>query len=120
MNNHIAARIPKEVDVVANAVRFMWRETVHLHGSCLLADHMQAPLPAAQVITLLVAIAETSASPTIASQIPQSLRVSKTLILGPSSQQAKEWVSLFQTIARCTWESDLNLSFDRTGAPRWG
>ncbi|KAG9241650.1 hypothetical protein BJ878DRAFT_217508 [Calycina marina] len=73
---------PHQVD----GVRFMWNEVVAGQQGCLLA-HTMGLGKTMQAITLLVAIAEASQSPdeTISSQIPESLRTTKTLILCPPS-----------------------------------
>ncbi|KXX74325.1 Protein CHROMATIN REMODELING 20 [Madurella mycetomatis] len=68
-------------------VRFMWNQVVvdsNVRQGCLLA-HTMGLGKTMQVIALLVVIAEASASPdeSVRSQIPESLRQSKTLILCP-------------------------------------
>ncbi|KAI0480208.1 P-loop containing nucleoside triphosphate hydrolase protein [Xylariaceae sp. FL0804] len=79
----IAGRI-KEHQVTG--VRFMWDQIVDAktRQGCLLA-HTMGLGKTMQVITLLVAIADASASadPAVAAQIPQELRQSKTLVLCP-------------------------------------
>ncbi|OAA55616.1 snf2 family helicase [Niveomyces insectorum RCEF 264] len=69
-------------------VRFMWNQIVvpsNVRQGCLLA-HTMGLGKTMQVITLLVALAEAAASPdqAVASQIPDDLKRSKTLILCPS------------------------------------
>ncbi|KAG7290545.1 hypothetical protein NEMBOFW57_000548 [Staphylotrichum longicolle] len=86
INEHIGKKIK---DHQVEGVRFMWNQVV-AHSSvrqgCLLA-HTMGLGKTMQVITLLVVIAEASASkdPSVKSQIPESLRESKTLILCPAS-----------------------------------
>ncbi|KAI1094421.1 hypothetical protein F5B19DRAFT_56831 [Rostrohypoxylon terebratum] len=81
----IAQRI-KEHQVAG--VRFMWNQIVDSASKqgCLLA-HTMGLGKTMQIITFLVAIAEAAHSddPTISSQIPKSLRESKTLIICPPS-----------------------------------
>ncbi|KAK3302120.1 uncharacterized protein B0T15DRAFT_292378 [Chaetomium strumarium] len=86
INDHIGRKIK---DHQIEGVRFMWNQLVvdsRVRQGCLLA-HTMGLGKTMQVITLLVVIAEASASPdeSVRSQIPESLRVSKTLILCPSS-----------------------------------
>ncbi|KAJ0369463.1 hypothetical protein COL154_001817 [Colletotrichum chrysophilum] len=69
-------------------VRFMWNQIIcdpKVRQGCLLA-HTMGLGKTMQVITLLVAIAESAQSPdgSINSQIPNDLRQSKTLVLCPS------------------------------------
>ena len=86
INDHIGSRIK---DHQVEGVRFMWNQVV-VHSTvrqgCLLA-HTMGLGKTMQVITLLVVIAESSASgdESVRSQIPESLRESKTLILCPAS-----------------------------------
>lgn len=86
INDHIGSRIK---DHQIEGVRFMWNQVVvdsKVRQGCLLA-HTMGLGKTMQVITLLVVIAESSASPddSVRSQIPESLRESKTLILCPAS-----------------------------------
>ncbi|KAK3997257.1 protein chromatin remodeling 20 [Cladorrhinum sp. PSN332] len=85
INDHIGGRIK---DHQIDGVRFMWNHVVvnsSVRQGCLLA-HTMGLGKTMQVITLLVVIAEASASenPSIRDQIPESLRASKTLILCPA------------------------------------
>ncbi|ERS97187.1 hypothetical protein HMPREF1624_06518 [Sporothrix schenckii ATCC 58251] len=75
-------------DHQVEGVRFMWNQIIappESRQGCLLA-HTMGLGKTMQVITLLVAIAEAAKSPdeSIASQIPDDLKESKTLILCPS------------------------------------
>jgi superfamily II DNA or RNA helicase len=86
INDHIGAKIK---DHQIDGVRFMWNQVVvdsKIRQGCLLA-HTMGLGKTMQVITLLVVIAESSASPdeSVRSQIPENLRESKTLILCPPS-----------------------------------
>ncbi|EAQ90939.1 hypothetical protein CHGG_02874 [Chaetomium globosum CBS 148.51] len=86
INDHIGSRIK---DHQIDGVRFMWNQVVvdsSFRQGCLLA-HTMGLGKTMQVITLLVVVAESSASPdeSIRSQIPESLRESRTLILCPPS-----------------------------------
>ncbi|KAI1004453.1 hypothetical protein K3495_g3760 [Podosphaera aphanis] len=88
VNDHIAKRIKKHQ---VEGVRFMWNQIVTIADEksmqgCLLA-HTMGLGKTMQTITLLVAIAEASRSddPFVSSQIPESLRASRTLILCPPS-----------------------------------
>ncbi|KAI0602873.1 hypothetical protein F4775DRAFT_587406 [Biscogniauxia sp. FL1348] len=85
VHTEIAERI-KEHQV--SGVRFMWNQIVdaETRQGCLLA-HTMGLGKTMQIITLLVTIAQASHSPdaTIYSQIPEELRVSRTLILCPST-----------------------------------
>jgi SNF2 family DNA or RNA helicase len=86
INDHIGQKIK---DHQIEGVRFMWNQVVvdsSVRQGCLLA-HTMGLGKTMQVITLLVVIAESSASPdeSVRSQIPENLRESKTLILCPSS-----------------------------------
>ncbi|KAL2133969.1 hypothetical protein VTI74DRAFT_1325 [Chaetomium olivicolor] len=86
INNHIGSKI---MDYQIDGVRFMWNQVVvnsSARQGCLLA-HTMGLGKTMQVITLLVVIAESAASPdeSVRSQIPESLRESKTLILCPAS-----------------------------------
>ncbi|KAL2260341.1 hypothetical protein VTK26DRAFT_5670 [Humicola hyalothermophila] len=85
INDDIGRRIK---DHQIEGVRFMWNQVVvesKVRQGCLLA-HTMGLGKTMQVITLLVVIAEASASPdpTIRSQIPKELRQSKTLVLCPA------------------------------------
>ncbi|KAK4147039.1 SNF2 family N-terminal domain-containing protein [Dichotomopilus funicola] len=85
-NDHIGSKIK---DHQIEGVRFMWNQVVvdsNIRQGCLLA-HTMGLGKTMQVISLLVVIAESSASPdeSVWSQIPESLRDSKTLILCPAS-----------------------------------
>ncbi|RDW78446.1 hypothetical protein BP5796_06298 [Coleophoma crateriformis] len=84
VNDYIGRRIkPHQV----SGVQFMWSQIVTdhkvMHG-CLLA-HTMGLGKTMQSITLLIAIAEASASEdeTVRAQVPLGLRISKTLILCP-------------------------------------
>lgn len=84
-NDRIGSRIK---DHQIEGVRFMWNQVVvdsNVRQGCLLA-HTMGLGKTMQVITLLVVIAEASASSdeSVRSQIPESLRQSKTLILCPA------------------------------------
>lgn len=84
INDRIGSRIK---DHQIEGVRFMWNQVVvdsSVRQGCLLA-HTMGLGKTMQVITLLVVIAEASASPdpSVYSQIPENLRESKTLILCP-------------------------------------
>ncbi|KAK4044035.1 hypothetical protein C8A01DRAFT_12521 [Parachaetomium inaequale] len=86
INDHIGSKIK---DHQIEGVRFMWNQVVvdsKVRQGCLLA-HMMGLGKTMQVITLLVVIAESSASPdeSVRSQIPENLRESRTLILCPPS-----------------------------------
>ncbi|KAH6850203.1 SNF2 family N-terminal domain-containing protein [Chaetomium sp. MPI-CAGE-AT-0009] len=86
INDHIGSKIK---DHQIDGVRFMWNQVVvesSLRQGCLLA-HTMGLGKTMQVITLLVVIAESSASPDESkrSQIPESLRESRTLVLCPPS-----------------------------------
>ncbi|KAI9679065.1 MAG: hypothetical protein M1829_001735 [Trizodia sp. TS-e1964] len=88
INNRIGRKIKKhQID----GVQFMWRETVLKQG-CLLA-HTMGLGKTMQVITLLVTIAESanSSDTGIFSQIPDSLKTSKTLILCPPTLIENWW-----------------------------
>ncbi|KAF4636000.1 hypothetical protein G7Y89_g2097 [Cudoniella acicularis] len=79
-----AARIKKHQ---IEGIRFMWNQIVadeNTQQGCLLA-HTMGLGKTMQVITLLVAIAQAANSedPTVVSQIPKSLRESRTLVLCP-------------------------------------
>jgi SNF2 family DNA or RNA helicase len=84
IHDHIGSRIKNhQID----GIRFMWSQIVSKDGAlqgCLLA-HTMGLGKTMQVITLLVAIAEAACSkdPTVSSQIPEALKVSRTLILCP-------------------------------------
>ncbi|KAK4227720.1 hypothetical protein QBC38DRAFT_186112 [Podospora fimiseda] len=85
INDHIGSRIK---DHQIDGVRFMWNHVVvnfSAQQGCLLA-HTMGLGKTMQVITLLVVIAEASASddPLIREQIPEKLRTSKTMILCPA------------------------------------
>ncbi|KAK1974348.1 SNF2 family domain-containing protein [Colletotrichum cereale] len=85
VNEHIGKRIKShQID----GVRFLWNQIVDdskVRQGCLLA-HTMGLGKTMQVITLLVAIAESAQSEdeSIRSQIPKELRQSKTLVLCPS------------------------------------
>jgi superfamily II DNA or RNA helicase len=86
VNDHIGAKIK---DHQIDGLRFMWNQVVvdsKIRQGCLLA-HTMGLGKTMQVITLLVVIAESSASPdeSVRSQIPENLRESRTLILCPPS-----------------------------------
>ncbi|KAJ0312944.1 hypothetical protein Brms1b_007501 [Colletotrichum noveboracense] len=85
INEDIGRRIK---DHQIQGVRFMWNQIIcdpKVRQGCLLA-HTMGLGKTMQVITLLVAIAESAQSPdeSINSQIPNDLRQSKTLVLCPS------------------------------------
>ncbi|KAF5498739.1 Protein CHROMATIN REMODELING 20 [Colletotrichum fructicola] len=85
INEDIGRRIK---DHQIQGVRFMWNQIIcdpKVRQGCLLA-HTMGLGKTMQVITLLVAIAESAQSPDepINSQIPNDLRQSKTLVLCPS------------------------------------
>ncbi|KAI9166737.1 Protein CHROMATIN REMODELING 20 [Paramyrothecium foliicola] len=85
VNDEIGKRIK---DHQIDGVRFLWNQIVldpEFRQGCLLA-HTMGLGKTMQVITLLVAIAETALSPDAAthSQIPDDLRESKTLVLCPA------------------------------------
>ncbi|GAB1320542.1 ATRX [Madurella fahalii] len=85
VNDRIGSRIK---DHQIEGVRFMWNQVVvdsNVRQGCLLA-HTMGLGKTMQVITLLVVIAEASASSdeSVRSQIPENLRQSKTLILCPA------------------------------------
>ncbi|EFQ28618.1 SNF2 family domain-containing protein [Colletotrichum graminicola M1.001] len=85
VNEHIGKQIKSHQ---INGVRFMWNQIVDdskVRQGCLLA-HTMGLGKTMQVITLLVAIAESAQSEdeSIRSQIPEELRQSKTLVLCPS------------------------------------
>ncbi|KAI1313709.1 hypothetical protein F5Y03DRAFT_105613 [Xylaria venustula] len=83
INDEIACRIMAHQ---ITGVRFMWDQLVVAkeRQGCLLA-HTMGLGKTMQVITLLVTIAQASASddPTVSCQIPEQLRESKTLVLCP-------------------------------------
>ncbi|KAK2042201.1 SNF2 family domain-containing protein [Colletotrichum somersetense] len=85
VNEHIAKRIKSHQ---IEGVKFMWNQIVYdskVRQGCLLA-HTMGLGKTMQVITLLVAIAESAQSEdeSIRSQIPEELRQSKTLVLCPA------------------------------------
>ncbi|KAG5923385.1 hypothetical protein E4U42_004972 [Claviceps africana] len=85
INQHIGNRIK---DHQIDGVRFMWNQIIQdsaVRQGCLLS-HSMGLGKTMQVITLLVAIQESSRStdPGAASQIPEDLRQSKTLVLCPA------------------------------------
>ncbi|KHN99509.1 SNF2 family helicase/ATPase [Metarhizium album ARSEF 1941] len=85
INDHIGMRIK---DHQIDGVRFLWNQIMQdpeLRQGCLLS-HSMGLGKTMQVITLLVAIQESSKSSdqTIVSQIPKDLRQSKTLVACPS------------------------------------
>ena len=86
INDHIGNKIKNHQ---IEGIRFMWNQVVVPSGvrqGCLLA-HTMGLGKTMQVITLLVVIAESSASPdeSVLCQIPEDLRESKTLVLCPTS-----------------------------------
>ncbi|KAK4461449.1 hypothetical protein QBC42DRAFT_287544 [Cladorrhinum samala] len=92
INDRIGSRIKAHQ---IEGVRFMWNQVVvnsNVRQGCLLA-HTMGLGKTMQVITLMVVIAEASASedPSIREQIPESLRTSKTLILCPSGL-VENWI----------------------------
>ncbi|KAK4199039.1 hypothetical protein QBC40DRAFT_177354 [Triangularia verruculosa] len=82
INGYIGSKIK---DHQIDGLRFMWNQVVVSHQGCLLS-HTMGLGKTMQVITLLVVIAEASASedPAVRKQIPKKLRKSKTLVLCPS------------------------------------
>ncbi|KAK4157887.1 hypothetical protein C8A00DRAFT_11284 [Chaetomidium leptoderma] len=113
VNDHIGARIK---DHQIDGVRFMWNQVVvdsSVRQGCLLA-HTMGLGKTMQVITLLVVIAESSVSSdeSIRSQIPKSLRESKTLILCPPSlvdnwhEELQMWAP--GEVLGPTWRLDAN------------
>ncbi|KAK0737051.1 hypothetical protein B0T21DRAFT_383112 [Apiosordaria backusii] len=82
INSYTGSKIK---DHQIDGVRFMWNQVVVSRQGCLLA-HTMGLGKTMQVITLLVIIAEASASedPSVREQIPKRLQESKTLILCPS------------------------------------
>ncbi|KAF2434785.1 hypothetical protein EJ08DRAFT_693284 [Tothia fuscella] len=89
LNSHISRDIqPHQIE----GLQFMWREVVAAHedeedmAGCLLA-HTMGLGKTMQAIALLVTIAEASTNPDEAvwSQIPDSIRLSRTLIIVPAS-----------------------------------
>ncbi|OCL05733.1 hypothetical protein AOQ84DRAFT_298354 [Glonium stellatum] len=87
INKFIGTKIKKHQ---IEGVRFMWREVVTAGQSesqgCLLA-HTMGLGKTMQTITLLVTIAEAAHSrdPTIRRQVPQTLRISRSLVICPAS-----------------------------------
>ncbi|KAH6682071.1 hypothetical protein B0J14DRAFT_695530 [Halenospora varia] len=84
VHTDIAGRIKKHQ---IEGIRFMWNQIVtdeKTKQGCLLA-HTMGLGKTMQVITLLVAIAQASASddPSVVAQVPESLRRSRTLVLCP-------------------------------------
>ncbi|KAM0334119.1 hypothetical protein ACHAQA_001139 [Verticillium albo-atrum] len=82
VNDVIAERIK---DHQIEGVRFMWNQVVTGKQGCLLA-HTMGLGKTMQIITLLIAITEASASPepTVRAQIPERLRRSQTLVICPT------------------------------------
>ncbi|KAM0281349.1 hypothetical protein ACHAQH_003617 [Verticillium albo-atrum] len=82
VNDEIAKRIK---DHQIEGVRFMWNQVVMGKQGCLLA-HTMGLGKTMQIITLLIAITEASASPdpSIREQIPERLRRSQTLVICPT------------------------------------
>ncbi|KAF5130100.1 Protein CHROMATIN REMODELING 20 [Metarhizium anisopliae] len=92
INNEIGPRIK---DHQIDGVRFMWNQIIQdpeLRQGCLLS-HSMGLGKTMQVITLLVAIQESSKSSdkSIVSQIPEDLRQSKTLVTCPAGL-VNNWV----------------------------
>ncbi|KAI9746628.1 MAG: hypothetical protein M1818_000342 [Claussenomyces sp. TS43310] len=84
VHDQIARRIKKHQ---VNGVRFMWNQVItndKTSQGCLLA-HTMGLGKTMQIITLLTAISEAASSsdPTVSSQIPEALRVPRTLVLCP-------------------------------------
>ncbi|KAI1877933.1 uncharacterized protein JN550_000115 [Neoarthrinium moseri] len=84
--DNIAAHIK---DHQISGVRFLWNQVVidaQVRQGCLLA-HTMGLGKTMQIITLLMAIADSAASnnPAVSSQIPDDLKESRTLILAPPS-----------------------------------
>ncbi|EFY93369.1 SNF2 family helicase/ATPase [Metarhizium acridum CQMa 102] len=101
INNEIGTRIK---DHQINGVRFMWNQIIQdpeLRQGCLLS-HSMGLGKTMQVITLLVAIQESSKSSdqSIVSQIPEDLRRSKTLVTCPAGL-VNNWVDEI-----LTWDTD--------------
>lgn len=104
INEEIGHRIK---DHQIEGVRFMWDQIVQdleLRQGCLLA-HSMGLGKTMQVITLLVAIQESSksADPRVVSQIPEDLRQSKTLVACPPGL-VNNWMDELMT-----WDKDLIL-----------
>ncbi|RFU25247.1 hypothetical protein B7463_g11090, partial [Scytalidium lignicola] len=106
VNEHIAGRIKKHQ---VEGVQFMWNQIIandRTTQGCLLA-HSMGLGKTMQVVTLLVAIAEAASSTdeSVSSQIPESLRQSKTLILCPPSL-INNWIDeLLIWAPKAFWES---------------
>ncbi|KAM0503955.1 hypothetical protein ACHAQF_003417 [Verticillium nonalfalfae] len=82
VNDDIARRIK---DHQIEGVRFMWNQVVAGKQGCLLA-HTMGLGKTMQIITLLIAITEASASPepSVRAQIPKRLQRSQTLVICPT------------------------------------
>ncbi|KAG7121287.1 Transcriptional regulator ATRX like protein [Verticillium longisporum] len=82
VNDEIARRIK---DHQIEGVRFMWNQVVAGKQGCLLA-HTMGLGKTMQIITLLIAITEASASPepSVRAQIPERLQRSQTLVICPT------------------------------------
>ncbi|PGH01216.1 hypothetical protein AJ79_07987 [Helicocarpus griseus UAMH5409] len=94
LHRHIGARVkPHQL----SGVQFMWRELIQdeKRQGCLLA-HTMGLGKTMQVISLLVTIANAAASddPEVRKQIPENLRISRTLVLCPSSLIENWWEEL--------------------------
>ncbi|GAB0133221.1 hypothetical protein EsDP_00001633 [Epichloe bromicola] len=101
INQDIGNRIK---DHQIDGVRFMWNQILQdpdLRQGCLLS-HSMGLGKTMQVITLLVAIQESSKSsdPSVVSQIPEDLRPSKTLVLCPAGL-VNNWIDEL-----LTWDVD--------------
>ncbi|KAF3354031.1 hypothetical protein VdG1_00288 [Verticillium dahliae VDG1] len=82
VNDEIARKIK---DHQIEGVRFMWNQVVAGKQGCLLAQTMGLG-KTMQIITLLIAIVEASASPepSVRAQIPERLQRSQTLVICPT------------------------------------
>ncbi|EEH16643.2 hypothetical protein PABG_06730 [Paracoccidioides brasiliensis Pb03] len=94
LHSHIGARVkPHQL----SGIQFMWRELIkdEKHQGCLLA-HTMGLGKTMQVISLLITIANAAASddPKVRIQVPESLRLSRTLVLCPSSLIENWWDEL--------------------------
>ncbi|PGH29917.1 hypothetical protein GX50_07325 [[Emmonsia] crescens] len=94
LHRHIGARVkPHQL----SGIQFMWRELIkdEKRQGCLLA-HTMGLGKTMQVISLLVSIANAAASddPEVRNQIPKNLRLSRTLVLCPSSLIENWWEEL--------------------------
>lgn len=96
---YVNDRIGKDIKQhQVDGVRFFWNQLVldsKTRQGCLLA-HTMGLGKTMQVITFLVALAESAASndPSVVSQIPEDFRASRTLVLCPSSM-VNNWMDEF-------------------------